>query len=187
MSARPLSFQDRVGHLDLGGVDIDDRYEVLPDDLYIELEIKSCELIGPEDARHTGDDRAAYLQTRLQVTFPQEHAGAMLRDRVTMPDELLHGDKFNPIAKRFKMFCDAAEKLSEDGQRCTAADASEFEGEIVASRTKNKTQQYVNEAGKPVTKTYTNLVFEFHKATKTPGIQPSGESVATPDVRWAPQ
>jgi len=172
-----------VQQTDLGNVELDDRYEALPDDLYVEAEVRSC------DYRQSDSNAALVLLVRLQVTYPQEHKGAMIRDWVTLPDEVLHqGDQLNAIQKRFKMFCDACEKLSPDGRSCTAKSPQEFVGEIVAFKTRNKEVSYTDKVtGEKQTRTYTNVGFSYWRADKTPGLVSSGETVPVPDKRWAPQ
>lgn len=174
------NFAAYVNQTDLSEVETDDQFKVLPDNLYVEGQIKSCDY-------EQGDNRNLRLVLRLVVTFPEKYEGTTIKDWVTLPDEILQGDSFNAIAKRWKAFLDACEKLSPDGKSCTAHDFREFVGEIVGFKTRNKTSQKVLETGEVKTVTYTNVGFMYYRAQETPGLQSSGDTVSVPDKRWAPQ
>lgn len=173
-------FSAYIRQTDLGDVEMDDRFAVLPDDLYVEGEIKSCEF--------EQGDRGLRLVIRHGLTYPNEHRGVTIKDWVTLPDEILHeGQQLNAIKKRWKMFLDACELLSPDGRTPLAESPADFVGQIVGFRTKNKDQQKVLDTGEIKIVTYTNVGFGYYRAEKTEGLVSSGETVPVVSAAWAPQ
>jgi hypothetical protein len=155
--------------------DVDDsetRFVLIPENTNVEADIRECAFVERNPGEYC-------LELKMTVCFPEEFAGVGIRDRITVPNELIHTDpkKYDAIRRRFKMFCRATDTLSADGNVCTARDTNDFVEQTVGftiTHNKSKTDD----------KVYMNVGFAYR--AHDPSLY-SGESTSpTVTGDWEP-